>query len=95
MNTPWGRADNIESIAPGITLVSTPSHGGIKVSRPVMDVMPKGWQQDDGWYEEDCEALKVILAFPHFFPQVDIARAKMSFEFWFNQDGTYKRRGAQ
>jgi hypothetical protein len=29
LSTPWGAADHVETIAPGIRSVSTPSHGGI------------------------------------------------------------------
>ena len=28
-DTPWGAADHVECIAPGVFAVSTPSHGGL------------------------------------------------------------------
>lgn len=31
MWTPWGTADFIEHIAPGVDVVATPSHGGVRV----------------------------------------------------------------
>ena len=61
--TPWGPAQHVERLADGIELVSTPSHGGIKLSAPRLGAMPPTARTDDGWYEEDCEACWPLRAF--------------------------------
>ena len=76
MNTPWGTSQSATKYGDGITFYETASHGGFHVRENRNAAMPDALRQDDGWYEEDCEACKVILAFPlHFSPkQVDGAQ---------------------
>jgi hypothetical protein len=62
--TPWGSADFVEVLTPGIVSVSTPSHGGIWLAPHLNAEIHPVWRSDDGWYEEDCEANIVLLAFP-------------------------------
>lgn len=80
MNTPWGKADFIEHLGEGVTVVGTPSHGGIKLSparnaqvdpryREFAAKWSHGW--GDKWYEEDCAALAVVVTFPQLFPHID------------------------
>ena len=72
MYTPWGKAQTIEQILPGVTAVSTASHGGIKLSKERFLQMPIEFQvyepftdQSSGhWYEEDQDAL-IPLAWFH------------------------------
>ena len=90
--TPWGRADDKTEKAPGIVFYSTPSHGGFKIAKPILAVMPKHLVNDDGWYEEDCEWCKVALAFPHLFDEKRFEAAQKTWSFWFKDDGTYKDR---
>lgn len=73
-STPWGPSQNATRIARGITSYSTAGHGGIKLSagRNAIirkEIKDKTWGQrgHDGWYEEDCDAAIVIMAFPEFF----------------------------
>ena len=72
-HTPWGYADHVSELAPGITFVATPSHGGIKLESWREEEMPASLRKRDfrycprGWYEEDCEITLVILAFPEIF----------------------------
>jgi hypothetical protein len=61
--TPWGTADFVEVLAPGITSVSTPSHGGIHLSPERNAQVHPVWRSDNGWYEEDCEANIVLITF--------------------------------
>jgi hypothetical protein len=93
MQTPWGKSDHKHVYAPGIVFYGTPGHGGIKVSKHVLAVMPPQYVNRSGWYEEDCEVTKVILAFPHLFPEGAQRDAAASFARWFNPDGTSKRLG--
>ncbi len=56
--TPWGWTHDIEELADGVLRVSTPSHGGLKLSREQWDSLPA--EVRDAMYtptfaEEDCE----------------------------------------
>jgi len=60
--TPWGTADNVCSVAPGVQSVSTPSHGGIKLSPARNAAVHPAWRNRSGWYEEDCEVAIVGIS---------------------------------
>lgn len=51
--TPWGKADNVERVAPGIVFAGTPSHGGYKLSRERNAAIPPALRERSGWYDED------------------------------------------
>ena len=58
MYTPWGWTHDVEELAEGVLRVSTPSHGGLKLSRERWDTLPA--ELRDAMYtqtfaEEDCE----------------------------------------
>ena len=87
-NTPWGVADYHKEFAPGIDLFETPSHGGVRLSRERFASMPTELQairpfadrcDGDYWYEEDCDIVIVIVAFPELFEAQNVASAKRSF----------------
>lgn len=92
MYTPWGKATQKHEIAPGIVFYSTNSHGGFRVSKERLAVMPDALVNPSGWYEEDCEYSKVVLAFPEYFKSEEQANAVRAFKYWFNEDGTPKKR---
>lgn len=83
MNTPWGRADRADRVAPGIGFVATPGHGGAKLDRIRNAKVPAPLRQRGGWYEEDVDmaivfyffADEVHAYFARFNPYTD--RAKM------------------
>jgi hypothetical protein len=54
--TPWGTADSAHHIAPGIVIVGTPGHGGVKLSPERNKKIPPALRNASGWYEEDCES---------------------------------------
>lgn len=73
-DTPWGQAQQVDVIADGIEFVSTASHGGYLLSEERFEKMPEGVYRQTWaggrWYEEDCDAGKVIVSFPeHFKPE--------------------------
>lgn len=85
MLTPWGHADHIEMVAEGVWFVSTPGHGGYRLSpernaevpvegRRFAAAWSKGWfdgsAETVGWYEEDCAVWAVVKTFPDLFPEV-------------------------
>ncbi len=58
MCTPWGWTHDVEELAEGVWRVSTPSHGGLKLSRERWDELPA--EVRDAMFtptfaEEDCE----------------------------------------
>jgi hypothetical protein len=67
--TPWGTADYVSHPAPGIAIVGTPGHGGIKLSPERNKAIGTPLRRSSGWYEEDCEAHIVGLYHPEVFTQ--------------------------
>ena len=56
--TPWGWTRDIEELADGVWRVSTPSHGGLKLSRERWDSLPSELRDAmfaQTFAEEDCE----------------------------------------
>lgn len=72
--TPWGPAQHATEHAPGITFYSTAGHGGFYLSPARLAEMPEA-DRSLGWYEEDCEAVRVLVNFPAFFTTDDAMRA--------------------
>lgn len=72
-DSPWGPIESTETIADGITFISTASHGGIRLSqwrhKIVLRAIP-AWETFAGgrWYEEDCDWAVLALIFPEKFP---------------------------
>lgn len=62
--TPWGEAQEVEHVAPGIAIVSTAGHGGVKLSAARNREVPAPLRRAAGWYEEDCEFHIVARTFP-------------------------------
>ena len=75
-STPWGKSDHTHKIAPGITFYGTPSHGGIRVSAKLNQLIPEYMRQESGWYEEDCDYSKVVAVFPELFDDKEREAAK-------------------
>jgi len=68
-HTPWGwiKEDDFETIVDGIQSVSTPSHGGIKLSRERNAQVPDYMRCKSGWYEEDCNWAIPVCVFAEEF----------------------------
>ncbi|MGN7187054.1 DUF7007 domain-containing protein [Microbacterium enclense] len=62
--TPWGAAQSVTNVAPGIALAGTAGHGGLKLSPERNALIPAALRNSSGWYEEDCE-INIPL---HYFP---------------------------
>lgn len=79
--TPWGRAQNKTKIADGIFFASTASHGGFWLSQQRLNEMPEALREGKftnrkNWFEEDCEYVRVVIAFPQWFPNIKEEDAK-------------------
>ena len=86
MKTPWGTADNVETIRPGILCVSTSSHGGFFVSDERLTIVRKKFPKfktfcgKPNWFEEDCDAVIVVLSFPDFFSNGLVESAQQQYD---------------
>jgi hypothetical protein len=67
MHTPWGRAQHTETVAQGISVVSTAGHGGILLDSARTAAMPAYMRSASfagpSAYEEDCDWCMPALVF--------------------------------
>jgi hypothetical protein len=77
MITPWGQSQSHYVKADGIVFYSTASHGGYLLSparhAELLEQFP--WFETFAggrWYEEDCDAAAVTLAFHHEFTDAEL-----------------------
>lgn len=71
--SPWGKIDSVTKIVNGISFVSTPSHGGLRVSLKALNdyacdaeylknhAIPMGYYL---FFEEDCNAPLALFDMP-------------------------------
>lgn len=59
--TPWGKADDITVYKQGIYFITTEGHGGFYLAQEYNLMIPLELRDEDGFYEEDEEALKVYV----------------------------------
>ena len=64
--SPWGTVQDAIKLADGAWSVSTPSHGGIKLSAKLNAGIPDYMRREDGWYEEDCDWCIPVMVYPEF-----------------------------
>lgn len=71
--SPWGLVQTAETVAPGITFVTTAGHGGFHLTDDRVKQMPRALRKPNGdvWFEEDCEWGLVVLSFPDLFSKKD------------------------
>lgn len=77
----WGKVDYCKQVAEGIWFVSTPGHGGYVLShereQQFRRIMPK-WcsaYSTTREFEEDCDWVAVVLAFPECFANDHVGKA--------------------
>lgn len=89
MKTPWGIAQHIENLAPGVDVISTASHGGIRVSGASLDAMPQALRDigdrhgPDVWFEEDIAWSAVCIGLPELFDESDYRVARGNLKHWY------------
>ena len=62
--TPWGWTQDIEDLAEGVWRVTTPSHGGLKLSRERWNELPPAVRDTmltETFAEEECEESIVLM----------------------------------
>lgn len=75
MNTPWGKADQIEPLERGISHVGTPGHGGLMISMGYANkhLSAAARKQGDAYggylaYEEDSQWMIPMFELRHLWP---------------------------
>ena len=81
-STPWGPSQHVERYGVGITSYSTANHGGFHVSPTLQAEMPEHLRLEGGWYEEDCDWARVVVAFPERFPGEMVTQADDTLKAW-------------
>lgn len=76
--SPWGKVQTCESVTPWMQVISTASHGGIKLDASHNRLIPATRRRKSGWYEEDCE-----VAIPLYFLFDLIEADRLSSASWF------------
>jgi uncharacterized protein DUF7007 len=61
--SPWGTIDGVTELADGIWSISTPHHGGIRLSPARNRRIPRVVRSYGGWYEEDSAWAIPFVAF--------------------------------
>lgn len=82
-STPWGAADHVSMVAPGIYSVGTPSHGGMKVTAARNRGIDQRWRSTGGFYEEDCEQAIPILTYQDEFEKNLVDHAHETARRWY------------
>ena len=79
MNTPWGKSDTAHTLVPGVVWVSTPSHGGLMVSKKAAEGGLSAAARAAGelygshyCYDEDCKYAIVFFECPGWFRADDV-----------------------
>lgn len=65
-SSPWGLIQSVTPLGPDAAVVTTASHGGIRISPPALDRLPEPLRKTaysgGGWFEEDCDWVLPYLA---------------------------------
>jgi len=78
IQTPWGAAQTAKEIRPGVVIVTTASHGGVRVTGDAKNKIPPAFRSPNGWYEEDCDwAIVAIEYVEDFAREMGVAPEKM------------------
>ena len=81
--SPWGRIQNVNRVAAGISWISTAGHGGFRLSKTRYESMPANLRAcsftGNQFFEEDCSWCAVVMAFPQFCDADQTLSAAMTF----------------
>jgi hypothetical protein len=76
----WGAIQFEKTVGPGIRQVETAAHGGYLLDDDAINRMPDELRAIQPWaghgaYEEDCDWVIVVLAFPQYFTDQEVLNA--------------------
>jgi len=81
-HTPWGPAETVKELAPGVFEIETQSHGGFWLDPKRNKLVPErsraatfNGRGGSGWYEEDCDWAFVAVALPNLFSPRELSLA--------------------
>lgn len=80
--TPWGIADSVTHLAPGIDVIGTPGHGGVKLSRNRNREVDPAWRAEAGWYEQDEAVAIAVVSHPDGFAEDEVKAAHQRARCW-------------
>jgi hypothetical protein len=84
--TPWGEVqESVIYLEDGIYFYETEGHGGFFVEEKYNLMIPETERAEDGFYEEDCEALKVQYYLHHLI-ESKLEYSKGQFAKWIEED---------
>lgn len=78
MGTPWGAADEVLALAPGVLFAVAAEGAGFRLTGTAATAVEPHHRTSDGWYDERDEAHAVARAFPNLFTPQEHAR----FDVW-------------
>ena len=93
--TPWGAAQTVREIVPGIENVTTAGHGGIHLDQAHANKIPAeivkaSWLGKANWWEEDCDWCVPFVIFEEEIKEKGDEHSKMVIKEGFHTDA-YKR----
>ena len=78
-SSPWGPIQTVTPLGPDAVVVTTASHGGLRISQAAFSRLPGAIQRTaysaNGWFEEDCDWALPYLALGLDAHDPDAARA--------------------
>lgn len=81
--SPWGKVETVHKLFEGAWVVTTASHGGIKLDPKRNREMPEAFRKKGGWYEEDCESSFIVLAYRRHFNDAQYEIAEKTIKNYF------------
>jgi hypothetical protein len=81
-SSPWGKVQGAQETAPGVWIIDTARHGGVKLSAARNAAVPAGARNMGGFYEEDCEWAIPALVHPDAFNARALADAARTCKDW-------------
>ena len=87
-SSPWGTIQEAKEVIPGLWVVYTGGHGGIKLDRKLNAAVPAEVRRRGGWYEEDCEWSLAVLSLRHLLNAGWVDQAEKTAKQWYPDEYT-------
>lgn len=71
VRTPWGTARSCTDHGEGVLLYSAAEQDGFHLSEEANARMPLALRLPDGWYHDDGDSARVVIAMPHLFTSLE------------------------
>lgn len=78
VRTPWGVARSCTDHGDGVLLYSAAEQDGFHLSEEANARMPERLRLPDGWYHDDGDSARVVIAMPHLFTSLEIRDASQA-----------------